>query len=347
MALFLVAGIGGYLVIDYTLFTSRGLWLHSVYPVFTQIFVYTGITLYQYSFEFRQKRFIKTAFSQYLAPPVVNQLIENPSLLKLGGERKVLTAFFSDVVGFSTISEKLSPDELVGLLNSYLTEMTDIIMKYEGTVDKFEGDAIIAFFGAPIPFEDHARRACMVALEMQNRLVEMRAQWRQEGKHELYMRIGLNTGLMVIGNMGSKMRMDYTIMGDSVNLASRLEGVNKEYNTQTMISQYTYDQIKEDFEVRELDNIRVAGRNEPVKIYELLDKKGRVDAKVLEVLRHFNQGIVFYQDRQWQEAMLCFEKALEINEQDGPSATYYERCSQFLKNPPPKNWDGVFTMATK
>ncbi|MFQ5451399.1 MAG: CHASE2 domain-containing protein [Nitrospinaceae bacterium] len=347
MALLLVGGIVGYLLIDFYLFTHEGLWINTIYPVFTQLFVYSGITLYQYAVEERQKRFIKSAFSQYLAPAVVDRLVKNPSLLKLGGERKVLTAFFSDVAGFSTISEKLTPDELVELLNDYLTEMTDILLKYEGTVDKFEGDAIIAFFGAPIPLEDHARRACLASLEMQQRLAELRVEWKRRGKPELFMRIGLNTGPMVVGNMGSRTRMDYTMMGDSVNLAARLEGVNKQYRTHTMISQYTYELSQRDIEVRELDMIRVVGKKEPVKIYELLGKKGEKNGNMLEILPHFNQGIKHYTRRQWAEGIACFEKALEIDDHDGPSLTYRERCIAFQTNPPPRDWDGVFSMTSK
>ncbi|NIQ04126.1 MAG: CHASE2 domain-containing protein, partial [Nitrospinaceae bacterium] len=242
--LLLGAGIAGYLGVDYYLFTQKGLWVNSVYPVFTQLFVYTGITVYRFAFEERQKRFIKTAFSQYLAPTVVDRLVDNPSLLKLGGERRVMTAFFSDVAGFSSISEKLSPEELVELLNDYLTEMTDILLKYEGTVDKFEGDAIIAFFGAPLDFQDHAERACLASLEMQERLRALRQEWHGQGRQELFARIGLNTGPMVVGNMGSRTRMDYTMMGDSVNLASRLEGVNKQYQTAILISQFTYEKVR-------------------------------------------------------------------------------------------------------
>ena len=241
----------------------------------------------------RKRNYIQVAISQDPAPAIVEQVPNDPSLLKMGGERKVLTAFFSDVAGFSTISEKLSPEELVELLNHYLTEMTDITLKYEGTVDKFGGDAIIAFFGAPVPFEDHARRACLVSIEMQKRLEELRAEWRKEGKHELFVRIGLNTGPMVVGNMGSKNRMDYTMMGDSVNLAARLEGVNKQYGTYTMISEFTYEQARDFIEVRELDRIRVVGKKEPVKIYELLGKKGEMDEKVREILPTFNDGLKY------------------------------------------------------
>jgi adenylate cyclase len=347
MALVLISGVIGYLGFDYFLFTQKGLWINTIYPVFTQIFVYSGITVFKFGFEEREKRFIKGAFSQYLAPAVVNQLVDNPTLLKLGGERKELTAFFSDVAGFSTISEKLSPEDLVHLLNVYLTEMTDIIKKYEGTVDKFEGDAIIAFFGAPIPYKDHARRTCLVALEMQERLAQLREGWKQEGKAELYMRIGVNSGPAVVGNMGSLTRMDYTMMGDSVNLAARLEGVNKQYKTETMISGFTYEQAKEFVEVRELDRIRVVGKNEPVKIYELLALKGNIDGNQAKVLECFNKGYGLYRAREWNEAADWFEKALNFDETDGPSLTFFERCITFQIHPPREDWDGVFSFGVK
>jgi adenylate cyclase len=346
-AVFLVFGVGGYLVADYLLFTQQGLWVHTVYPVFSQLLVYSGITLYRFMFEEREKRFIKGAFSQYLAPAVVDRLVEDPQLLKLGGERKVLTAFFSDVAGFSTIAEQLEAEELVDLLNDYLTDMTEIILKYEGTIDKYEGDAIIAFFGAPISLEDHASRTCLAALDMQKRLTELREGWKKEGRHELFMRIGINTGQMVVGNMGSINRMDYTMMGDSVNLAARLEGVNKQYQTYTMISEFTYDMAKDDIEARELDSIRVVGKQEPIKIYEILGPKGEMDDFMRLILPHFKEGLTHYKHRRWEEAIDSFEKALNLYENDGPSLTYFDRCITFENHPPPPEWDGVFAMSTK
>ncbi|NIQ03228.1 MAG: CHASE2 domain-containing protein [Nitrospinaceae bacterium] len=346
-AVFLVAGIFGYLVADYVFFARQGLWVHTVYPVFSQLLVYFGLTLYRFTFEEREKRFIKGAFSQYLAPAVVDRLVENPTLLKLGGERKVLTAFFSDVAGFSTIAERLKAEELVDLLNDYLTEMTDIVMRYEGTVDKFEGDAIIAFFGAPIDFQDHATRTCYAALDMQKRLAELRGEWKKEGRHELFMRVGINTGQVVVGNMGSKNRFDYTMIGDPVNLAARLEGVNKQYQTHTMISEYTHQLAQHDIEARELDSIRVVGKGEPIKIYELLGRKGEMDDNIRAILPFFREGLEHYKNQRWEEGITCFEQALDRYEDDGPSLTYFERCITFQHHPPPPDWDGVFGMRTK
>ena len=346
-SVFLVLGVGGYLLADYVIFTQHGLWVHTVYPVFSQLFVFFGITLYRFMFEEREKRFIKAAFSQYLSPSLVDRLVENPKLLKLGGERKMLTAFFSDVVNFATIAEELEAEELVDLLNNYLSNMTEIILKYEGTVDKYEGDAIIAFFGAPITMEDHASQTCLAAIDMQKRLAELREGWKKEGKHELSMRIGINTGNMVVGNMGSTTRMDYTMMGDSVNLASRLEGVNKQYNTYTILSEFTYELAKNNIEARELDSIRVVGKKEPIKIYELLGRKGEIEDHIRLILPHYLEGLYHYKNMRWEEGITCFENALNLYEDDGPSLTYFERCITFQGHPPPPGWDGVFSMRTK
>ena len=346
-ATFLAFGMLGYLAFDFYLFTQKGLWVNTVYPIFTQLFVYSGLILYHFGFEQREKRFIKGAFSQYLAPTVVNQLVDNPDFLKLGGERREITAFFSDVAGFSSISEKLEPEKLVKLLNDYLTKMTDIILKYEGTVDKFEGDAIIAFFGAPLIFKDHALRSCLVSVEMQECLEIMRTDWRAQGEPELFMRIGVNTGPAVVGNMGSTTRLDYTMMGDSVNLAARLEGVNKQYKTYTMISESTYEQAKDGIEAREVDLIRVVGKREPVRIYELLGKKGEIDATMKQTLPFFIEGYELYKKREWNKSAEFFEKVLAINSEDGPSLTYFERCITFQVHPPSDDWDGVFSMGSK
>lgn len=330
---------------------QRGYQVSMVYPLLNLLLVYGGITIYRYFREERDKRFIKSAFGQYLAPAIIDRLIANPESLKLGGEQKVLTVFFSDLVGFSTISEKLSAQELVELLNILLTEMTDIIMKYEGTVDKFEGDSIMAFYGAPLPLDDHARRACLASLDMQKRLDELRRQWKKEGRPELFMRIGLNTGSMVIGNMGSKNRMNYTIMGDSVNLASRLEGANKQYGTFNMISESTYNAAKDFVEVRKLDTIRVVGKSEPVAVYELICKKGELTPAQREKINLFTEGLAYYLELQWDKAIKSFQTILK-NGDDAPSLTFIKRCEEFKIRPPVDNaadelWDGVYSLTEK
>jgi adenylate cyclase len=251
------------------------------------------------------------------------------------------------VAGFSTISEKLSPQELVSLLNEYLSEMTDIILSYNGTVDKYEGDAIIAFYGAPLPFDDHAIKACLAAVDMKKRLAEMRESWRARGQQELKVRMGMNTGNAVVGNMGSRTRMDYTMMGDSVNLAARLEGANKFYETYAMISHTTYEAAKDHIEARKLDMIRVVGKEEPITVYELLGRKGHLSDYMHEMMVKYNEGMELFNNRDWQGARNAFRAGLKVVNDDGPCKVYVERCSEYLKKPPSKTWDGVYRLKTK
>jgi adenylate cyclase len=223
--------------------------------------------------EQREKKYIRQTFSKFVSKSVVDELLKDPDKLKLGGEKKILTVLFSDIRGFTTISERLTPEALVEHLNEYLQAMTDIVFKYLGTLDKYVGDEIMAFWGAPIPQDDHAVLAARAAVEMMHVLDGLNKKWATEGKPELHIGIGLNTGDMVVGNMGSSSRMDYTLMGDNVNLGARLEGTNKIYNTGIIISEATYEYVKEHIIARELDLIRVKGKELPVKIYELVDIK--------------------------------------------------------------------------
>lgn len=329
------------------IFTLGDIWLDELGASLALLVPSAAIASVKFMREESQKHFIKSAFAHYLSPGVIDRIIENPDSLELGGVERELTMFFSDVQGFSSISEKLTPPELVALLNEYLSEMTDIILKNGGTVDKYEGDAIIAFFGAPQPFEDHALRCCIAAIEQQKRLAEMQKVWAAEGRHVLKVRMGINTGVAVVGNMGSRTRFDYTVMGDSVNLASRLEGANKAYGTFCMISGATYEAVKNDVEVRRLDVIRVVGKKEPVPVYELMDVKGGL-SKVARNLRDtYSKGLELFTDRQWVAAKKEFLAALKIVPEDGPSKTYIERCNAYIKTPPPKDWDGVFGLTSK
>ncbi len=318
-----------------------------VFPLAEILVVYIGITIFRYATEEREKRFIKGAFEQYLSPQVIDVLVKDPSKLKLGGERKELTAFFSDIQSFSTFSERMEPEELVHFLNIYLTEMCDIILRYDGTIDKFEGDAIIAFFGAPVDYEDHARRACLCTVDIQRRMVELREQWAKESWPVVHMRVGLNTGPMVVGNMGSRDRMDYTIMGDAVNLAARLEEAGKQYKVYTMISEYTREEAGDVIEARELDSLRVVGKTEPVRVYEILGAKGEVDEKKKKVAELFEKGRELYLNRDFEAARAVFRQALEVDPSDGPSLVYEARCEDYGENPPGPEWDGVYTMTKK
>jgi adenylate cyclase len=328
-------------------FSSQGLVLNLVYPVTVLILTYTAITGYKYLSESHQKKFIKDAFSSYLAPTVVKQLIDSPETLSLGGEERTITAFFSDVQGFTSISEQLTPSELVELLNEFLTEMTDVILAHEGTVDKFEGDAIIAFFGAPNYLENQAEVACMACIDMQARLEKLRLRWREEGRPELHMRIGLCTGPAVVGNMGSKSRMDYTMMGDTVNTAARLEGVNKAYGIYTLISDSTRHDAGDSIVTREIDSINVVGKAVPITVYQILGYQGSTDPKLLEVAETYHKGLYAYRNQEWNRAIIQFNAALDIVPEDGPSRTMLARCNAFKKTPPPKNWNGAYTMTSK
>jgi adenylate cyclase len=230
-----------YLLLDRFFFQNVHIWLNVIYPILTIVFVYIGITLFRYMSEEREKAKIRGAFSTYVTPAVVDLMLRNPDKLRLGGEKKELTVLFSDIRGFTTISESLAPDELVKLLNEYLTAMTDIVFKYQGSLDKYMGDALMAIFGAPIDQDDHQIRGCDTALDMTGALKSLQRRWEGERKPAINIGIGVNSGLMSVGNMGSSLRFDYTVMGDAVNLGSRLEGLNKEYHTTIIISEYTYE----------------------------------------------------------------------------------------------------------
>ena len=333
--------------LSHWLMVHKNFWITDVFPLLENMLILAALMIYRYGTEMKQKQMVENVFSKYLPSSVIDQLLKEPGRLKLGGEQKELTALFTDIEEFTTLSEKYPPEELVNILNSYFTEMTEILFKHEGTLDKYDGDAIKSFFGAPLYFPDHAKRACWVGIEMQERLGQLRKQCKKSGRPELYMRIGINTGSMVVGNMGSKNRMNYGINGDSVNLAARLEAANKEYGTFSLISESTYKQAKNHIEVRELETIRVVGRMSPVKVYELLGKAGSINETVREILPFYNKGLEFYQERNWEEAIHFFEQALRINPTDGPCRTFRNRCLRFKSNPPPEIWDGVFRLSTK
>lgn len=335
----------------YYLFKLSGLWIDIIGPVGVIFLSYLTISVYNYIVERRERSFIQNSFKMYLSPTVVDQIAHNPDLLALGGRRAVCTVLFTDVAKFSTLSEKMTAEALVELLNEYLGAMTDIIMAHNGTVDKYEGDLIMAFFGAPIDYPDHAVQACYACLAMQKKLAELRALWKEQGRpdyvYKMQARVGLNTGEVVVGNMGCTQRMDYTVMGDNVNLASRLEGANKPYGTHIMISESTYAMAKDAIEVRQLDMIRVVGKNEPVKVYEVLSKKGELDPGKAVVVAEYNEGLQLYRAQEWDRAMEHFLRAMNLDSDDGPSKTYIDRCERLKAEPPGPEWDGVWQMTEK
>ncbi|HED11392.1 MAG TPA: adenylate/guanylate cyclase domain-containing protein [Caldithrix abyssi] len=338
----------GYVVTAAILFFDQNIWLDIVNPLLTIIFTFSLTYVYRFATEERKKRFIRSTFSHFVTKSVVDELLANPEKIKLGGEKKNCTVFFSDVAGFTSISERLTPEALVSLLNDYLTQMTNIVFKYNGMLDKYEGDAIMAVFGAPVSHGNDAYNACAAALEMQETLRRMRDLWRKQGKDELHARMGINTGPMVVGNMGSETRFDYTVMGDAVNLGARLEPANKQYGTLIMIGDETRKQAGDLIIVRQLDLLRVKGKNEPVKVYELVGTREKgISEDTQRVLELFRGGFEAYLGQSWAQALNYFEQALAINPNDGPSKRYVQRCRLYVQKPPAPDWDGVFTMTTK
>ena len=325
-----------YAALTLFLFKEWDTWLEAV-PALTSGFLTLlagAVVAYQYTT--REKRFLKAAFSQYLSPEVVSQVAANPGMLKLGGEKRTMTAFFSDVAGFTSISEKLDPRDLVSLLNIYLTEMTDIILGSGGTVDKFEGDAIIAFWGAPVEYEDHAERGVRTALECQRKHQELNRNLVEQGFPELHTRMGLASGPMVVGNMGSVKRFDYTMMGTDVNLASRLEGVNKVYGTKVLIADRTRKELPDDIICREIDTVLVVGQKTPVTIWEPRLKAEEWFSIYSKALEHYRAG--------------QFERALELFvsiPEDPPSREMSRRCGVFIEKGAPANWSGTWILSSK
>jgi adenylate cyclase len=292
--------------------------------------------------EGRQRMQVKRIFGQYVSKKVVEKILKHSDAMHLEGERKPLTIFFMDFAGFTAMSEKLDPSELVKLISEYHNEAAEEIFKTEGTLDKFIGDAIMAYWNDPIEQSDHALRACLTAIGAQKKLLEMAELMRQRGLPEMSARIGLNTGIATVGNMGSKEQVNYTLIGDEVNLASRLEGVNKEFGTKIIVSEATYLPAKDRLEVRELALIKVKGKKLPVRIYELIGLKGEVPPERMESVKKFEAALADFRARKFGESAEVF-RALG----DAASAVYVEICEKYLKEPPAADWDGSYQMEHK
>jgi len=338
----------GWLALAQWAFVRHNLWLELVAPLAALAFAWTAGTLLHFLQARRERAQIRGMFAQYVPEAVVAELIKSPDKLVLGGEEREMSALFSDVEGFTSVSEHLSPTQLVELLNEYLTEMTQCVTDEGGIIDKYEGDAIIAEFGAPLPCADHALRAARAALRMQERLVGMREDWARRGKPQLKARVGVNSGLMVVGNMGSRQIFDYTAMGDAMNLASRLEGVNKYYGSYILLSGDSWRRLDGAFLGRQLDAIRVKGRREPVDLWELLDRTDSPRAAELqERIRCWDAARALYLARDFSAAAAAFAALLEENPTDGPARTLAARCRAFGLQPPAPDWDGVQEMTEK
>ncbi len=331
------------------LFLFTGVFIDTLTPVASVFFTFVALTAIKFLRSEKEKSFVRSAWGHYLSSEVINDILTDPGKLILGGESRYMTAMFTDVRGFSTISEVLSPSALVNLINLYLTEMSDIILELRGTIDKYEGDAIISFFGAPVDLPDHSKRACMAAVRMKRAEVALNEKFLTEklSPSSLHTRIGINTGEMTVGNMGTLKRMDYTMMGNSVNLAARLEGVNKQYGTWILTSEITQSSLGDDFLVRKMDRVRVVGINQPVRLFEVIEEKGRAGKAAEEVVGIFHNGLERFEDRDWKGARKIFGEIIKISPEDGPAKRYIKLCQEYEAKPPANNWDGVFSLTTK
>jgi len=352
------------IVFAFAAYQWYSLWIPMVVYFAGIITAFIASNLYNYVTEGSQKRFIKSAFSQYLSPKVIEQIIADPSQLKLGGEKREMTAMFTDVRSFSTISEALGdPEKLVELLNYYLTRMSDIILENQGTIDKYEGDAIIAFFGAPAHMDNHASLACRSAALMKRAEADINREALEKGlltnsvleamvkngimknagvTCPLFTRIGINSGDMVVGNMGTSSKMNYTIMGNEVNLAARLEGVNKQYATGgILVSEYTRGKVGNEFILRPLSRVRVVGINTPFRLYELLDIRADAPPGLGDMVKNWEKGMDLYEKRNFTAAGDIFKAIFKQNNADLTAKMYYDRCYNYTASPPDiQEWDG-------
>lgn len=347
-------------------FRYGGLWVDSVTAMGGMAGALLGGTLLNYLTEGRERREIRRAFQHYVPPEVVDEVVADPSKLQLGGSRREITAFFSDIEGFTTISERMEPTALVAFLNEFLTEMSDIVQEEGGTIDKYIGDAIVGIFGAPLDQPDHAERACRAALRCQARLTELRPKWRAAGLPPAKMRIGLNSGVAVVGNMGSKRRFEYTMIGDTVNLAARLEGSNKAYGTYILVGERTAELAHERVAMRQLDLLQVKGKQHAVRVFEptglVVDEEdavgfgdhdiaatlGAFDEKPAQrrLRERFEAALALWQAGDFADARVAFEGIAVDFPDDTPTQVFLGRLDA-LRDTPPPGWDGVFKMTTK
>lgn len=353
-----ILGVVGWIIFTYGQFLSTLTMWEVVRPAISIGGTYLGVFLYNFLVVEKDKRFLKDTFGTYISPELIEQMFDNKEEPQLGGEEGYHTAFFTDIQSFSGFSELLSASDLVELLNEYLTDMTDILLNNKGTLDKYIGDAIVAFYGAPAPVEDHQYHACITALLMQEGLDKLRKKWTSEGDrwpeivHQMQNRIGINTGPMVTGNMGSTMRMNYTMMGDTVNLAARLEASAKQYGIYIQVAEETYKSVQDRFVWRNLDYVRVMGKTEPARVYELICEKGQETPEQISFLKAFHEALALYNGQEWDKAILAFKVADRQEEmfpgrKTNPSRIYIPRCEHWKANPPGDDWDGVWTLTSK
>lgn len=347
-----LAGVGvvaAFAVLALLLFVATGIFVAVMAPLLAMFLSFVAFSLVRFLGAEQEKAFITKAFSTYLSPDVIAEIVQDPSRMKLGGDQKWMTAIFTDVKGFSTISEKLSATELVHLLNEYLSGMSDIVLNEKGTIDKYEGDAIIAFFGAPLDLPDHAARACLAAIRMRQLEAQMNPGFleRKMTPVPLMTRIGINTGEMVVGNMGTERKMNYTIMGNAVNLSARLEGVNKQYGTWILTTEFTAGEAGEAFLFRRLDRVRVVGINTPVRLMNLLGLKAEEGEAGQALVDGFHSALEIFEERRWNEAAQAFETLAAQFPEDGPCQLYAKRCKAIVAGTLRVADDGVFNLTEK
>jgi adenylate cyclase len=333
-----------YFYLDRHLWFNKGIWVYMGMPYIQITGLFMTVTLYKYFTEEREKKKVKGAFQHYLSPDVMHQVLDNPDKLKLGGERRECTVFFSDVRGFTTISEALPPEKLVELMNDYLSPMTEIVLKSGGVLDKYIGDAIMAFWGAPLDRPDQADVAAVSVLRMMEKLEEIRRVFPTKDFPVIDIGCGLNTGIMSVGNMGSSERFAYTVMGDAVNLGARLESITKEYGVRSIMSEYTVAKLADPrrYFLRDMDDIVVKGKKDPVKIFELIHPMIlQSEDRVRDLLGEFAAARLAYRAQEWDKAKAHLNKCLLIRPDDGPTKLYFERIEELEKMPKIENWDGV------
>ncbi len=339
--------VGGGVATAIYMFALRNTIWPMVAPLLTAVSCYGGVVFHRLIVEEREKRKIKGSFKQYLSPKIIDVLTKDPSKLRLGGEEREVSIFFLDIAGFTTMSETLKPTQLVEVMNHCLTEFSNIILKHDGLINKYIGDCVMAFWNAPADQPLHATQACLAALECIRVLPDINRKLQEKGLPSIDCRIGVNTGVAVVGNMGSHEKFDYTAMGDPVNLASRLEGANKQYHTRIMISDATFEKAREEIEARDLDLIRVKGKKEPRKVFEVLCKKGELLEEVSEGRKRYHQGLALYRQRSFAEAIEAFQTVFDYLPNDRVTRVYLERARAFAAHPPPPMWDGVYELTTK
>jgi adenylate cyclase len=336
-----------YILVARWLFVTAQVWLNMVYPLLSLLTVYIVVTVYYYVTEQRQRKQVKETFQHYVAPLVIEEMLQDPGRLKLGGEVKDLTVLFSDLEGFTTYSERFSPNEMAEMLGEYYNRVTEQVFLHRGTLKEYVGDELMAIFGAPLEQADHAVQACAAALAMRDKRLELALEWKGSGRPYLKARTGVNSGPMLVGNLGSKYRFAYGVLGDQVNLGSRLEGLNKVYGTEILIGENTARLVEGAFLLREVDMVRVLGRAQPVRIYELVAKAGAAGAELEKASKAYASGLEAYRLKIWDEALALFGQTLTACPNDGPARTMMLRCEAYQITPPPEDWDGVFDQVFK